>query len=168
VVYYKEIHITVVGHEREVTSKVVINNARYPVCKCPIINKFANDSLLLLRIFGVGPIAGITIMGSICWLKATSGTGRMIGAMLGTVGSFVVAHHVLRMPWRSRFRCPFAIAGLGLRYFKINFLDMFGHPFRKPFLIALSKVDSFGLQRDWWENLMPLLQVRTECVNVAK
>ena len=53
--------------------------------------------------------------------------------------------HVLLMPWRGLFMCPFAVAGLGLRYFRINFLVKFGHPFRKPFRTAFNSVDNFGL-----------------------
>jgi hypothetical protein len=51
---------------------------------------------------------------------------------------------VLQMPWCGCFMCPFAVAELGLRYFNINFSDMFGHPLRKPLLTALSKVESLG------------------------
>ncbi len=62
----------------------------------------------------------------------------------------------------------FTVAGLGLRYFRINFLLRFGHPLRKPFRTALSNVKIFGLHNNWCENLMPLAQVLTECVNVAR
>ncbi len=74
---------------------------------------------------------------------------------------------VLRIPWQGRFMCPLAMAGLGLRYFKINFLLMFGHPSRNPRRTALSNVEILGLPRDWWENWTAFIRVHTECVNAA-
>jgi len=74
---------------------------------------------------------------------------------------------VLRMPWRGRFMCPFAVAVLGLRYLRINVSDKCGHPLRNPRRTALRRVEILGLQRDWWVNLTALARVRTECVNVA-
>ena len=56
--------------------------------------------------------------------------------------------HVLLMPCSGRFMCPFAVAGLGFRYLRINFSVKFGHPFRKPFRTAFSSVDIFGLHND--------------------
>ena len=59
---------------------------------------------------------------------------------------------VLRMLCRGCFMCPFAVAGLGLIYFSISFSEMFGHPLKKPFCVALRSVDIFGLHRDWCAN----------------
>ncbi len=84
---------------------------------------------------------------------------------MGAVGVFVC---VLCMPCRGRFMCPFAVAGLGLRYLRMSFLVMLGQPFRKPLRTAFSRVEIFGLQSDWCANLIPLLCVRTECVNDAR
>jgi hypothetical protein len=74
---------------------------------------------------------------------------------------------VLQILWRGRFMCPLAVAGLRLRYFKINFLLMFGHPSRNPRRTALSNVKILGLPRDWWANQTAFIRVRTECVNNA-
>jgi hypothetical protein len=35
---------------------------------------------------------------------------------------------VLLIPCLGLFICPFPVAGLGFKYFRINFLLMFGHP----------------------------------------
>ena len=51
---------------------------------------------------------------------------------------------VLRMPCRGRFICPFAVAGLGFKYFRIRVSDKLGHPFRKPRRTAFSRVDILG------------------------
>jgi hypothetical protein len=53
--------------------------------------------------------------------------------------------------------CPFADAGLGLRYLVIPVAVRFGYPLRKPRLMALRSVDSHGLHDDWWENLTLLV-----------
>ncbi len=63
--------------------------------------------------------------------------------------------------------CPFAVAGLGFRYLRINFSKKFGHLSRTPLRTAFSSVDIFGLQSDWCVNLMPLPLVHMECVNNA-
>ncbi len=90
------------------------------------------------------------------WLDATEigGLARWIGvpsmswvraavmAMSGGCTLKGVVHHI---PWRGRFMCPFAVAGLVFKYFNTNFLLMFGHPLRKPHLTALSKVEIQGL-----------------------
>ncbi len=55
---------------------------------------------------------------------------------------------VLLMPCLGRFMCPFAVAGLGFRYLRINFSFKFGHPFRKPFQMVFSSVDIFGLHNN--------------------
>ena len=55
---------------------------------------------------------------------------------------------VLCMPCLGCFICPFAVAGLGFKYFRINFLLMFGHPFRNPLQTAFKSVNIFGLHKD--------------------
>ena len=72
---------------------------------------------------------------------------------------------VLRSPLRGRFIYPFAVAGLGLRYFKINSSLMYGHPFKNPRRVALINLDIFGLHSDWWANLTRFALVETECAN---
>ncbi len=56
---------------------------------------------------------------------------------------------VLCMPWCGRFMCPFAVAGLGLRYFVTPFAVRLGHPLRYPRGIAFGSVEMRGLQRYW-------------------
>ena len=71
------------------------------------------------------------------------------------------------MPWQGRFICPFAVAGLGFKYFRINFTLTFGHPSRNPFRTALSIVEIFGLHNDWCANFTAFTLVLIECVNPA-
>ncbi len=65
------------------------------------------------------------------------------------------------------FMWPFAVAGLKLRYFSINFLLRLG-PLRKPFRTTLSNVKILGLHNDWCANFTQFAWVLTECVNVAR
>jgi len=70
---------------------------------------------------------------------------------------------VLRSPCRGCFMYPFAVAGLGLRYFSINSSVMNGHPLRNPLRVALISFDIFGLPRDWWANFTWFARVFIEC-----
>jgi len=74
---------------------------------------------------------------------------------------------VLFIPWRGRFICPFAVAGLGFKYFRINFTLTFGHPSRNPFWMAFNIDEIFGLHNDWCANFMAFTLVLIECVNPA-
>ena len=74
---------------------------------------------------------------------------------------------VLFIPWRGRFICPFAVAGLGFKYFRINFTLTFGHPSRNPFRTAFNSDDIFGLHNDWCANFTAFTLVLIECVNPA-
>ncbi len=62
---------------------------------------------------------------------------------------------------------PFAVAGLGFKYFTTSSELRFGHPFRNPRRIAFMRDNILGLHNDWWANLTALARVRTEWVNVA-
>ena len=62
---------------------------------------------------------------------------------------------------------PLAVAGLGFRYLRISFSDMLGHPFRKPFRVALRSVDILGLHNDWCANLTLLALVEMEWAKTA-
>ena len=55
---------------------------------------------------------------------------------------------VLLIPYRGSFIHPFAVAGLGLRYFKISSSVIFGHPLRNPFRVAVNNLDILGLHSD--------------------
>ena len=79
----------------------------------------------------------------------------------------VIQGVVLLMHWRGRFMCPFAVAGLGLRYLRISFSVMLGHPLRKLRRTALRRVEIFGLPNNWCANCTALTRVRTDCVNAA-
>ncbi len=107
----------------------------------------------------------------------------MIGGIIGTMGTSrmfsivilrtfcagtIVLGVVLLMPWRGRFMCHFVVAGIWLRYFKINFLEIFGHPLRYPLGTAFCNVENGGLHSTWLENFTLLAHVRMECVNNAR
>ncbi len=74
---------------------------------------------------------------------------------------------MLRIPCRGLFMCPLAVAGLGLRYLRINFSLIFGQPIKKPCCVAFSIVEIFGLHNDWCANFTAFSLVCTECVNAA-
>ena len=87
--------------------------------------------------------------------------------MLACCGSGLCFGVVLWMPCRGCFMWPFAVAGLGFRYFSISFSEMLGHPLRKPLRVALRSVDIVGLHRDWCANFTLLARVKIECANCA-
>ncbi len=74
---------------------------------------------------------------------------------------------MLQIPCHGRFICPFAVAGLGLRYFETPLAVRFGHPLRYPPWIALRRVEMHGLHRDWWAKWMLLDLFHRECVKKA-
>ena len=95
--------------------------------------------------------------GMICWFTGVLSCCT-IGVFFGVV---------LCMPCRGRFMWPFAVAGLGLRYLSISFLEMFGHPLRKLFWVALRSVDILGLHSNWCENFTFFARVEMEWANCA-
>jgi hypothetical protein len=58
------------------------------------------------------------------------------------------------MPWCWRRIWPFAVAGLGFKFFEMPFAVRLGHPLRYPLLIAFRSVEMRGLHNDWWANQM--------------
>ena len=48
---------------------------------------------------------------------------------------------VLLIPFFGRFICPFAVAGLGFKYYVTNLSDIFGHPIRYPYRKAFIKLE---------------------------
>jgi hypothetical protein len=82
-------------------------------------------------------------------------------------GAAVVLGVLLCMPLRGRFMCPFAVAGLKLKYFNTNISLMLGHPRMNPCQIALRSVEIRGLPNNWWENLTAFTLVLMEWVNDA-
>jgi len=72
------------------------------------------------------------------------------------------------MPCRGRFMYPFAVAGLGFRYFSMASVEMYGHPLRKPFRVALSSFDIFGLHSAWCAKRTFNALCRIECAKDAE
>ena len=75
---------------------------------------------------------------------------------------------MLLMPYRGRFMHPFAVAGLGFRYFNIISSEMYGHPLRKPRRVALRSLDILGLHNAWCWNFILFALVLIECANMAE
>ncbi len=61
---------------------------------------------------------------------AICGTGASASHVLGTCGG--VFGCVLLIPFFSLFMCPFAVVGLGFKYFVMGSSLISGHPLRKP------------------------------------
>jgi hypothetical protein len=74
---------------------------------------------------------------------------------------------VLLIPCLGRFMCPFAVAGLGFKYLRINVSLMPGHPLKYPRRVLFSRLEIFGLHDDWCANFTALARVVTKCVNIA-
>jgi hypothetical protein len=97
-----------------------------------------------------------------------TGTASIIGTGTRVFGAWCVTlGQVLLMPWRGRFMWPFAVAVIGLRFFRMNVSFIMGHPLRNPHRTALRSKEILGLHRDWCANLTALARVCTECVNAA-
>ena len=62
---------------------------------------------------------------------------------------------------------PLAVAGLGFKYLRMSVSEILGHPFRKPFRVALSSLDILGLHSDWCANLTLLALVEMEWAKTA-
>ena len=60
------------------------------------------------------------------------------------------------------------MAGLGLRYLRINLSDMLGQPRTNSWCVAFRSVDILGLRNDWCANMTELARFLMECVNVAR
>ena len=86
----------------------------------------------------------ISLGAASAWIGIPLGAGPR-GVVLGILFIFRV---VLLMLCCGCFICPFAVVELGLRYFNIISLLIFGHPLSKPFLVALNRVDILGLHSD--------------------
>ena len=64
--------------------------------------------------------------------------------------------------------CPFAIAGLGFKYLRINILLVPGHPFKYPHRVAFNREEIFGLHNNWCAKLTTVLTcVVAKCMNIA-
>jgi hypothetical protein len=112
----------------------------------------------------------ITLGPGIAGGTKSSGRGNHSGGgTMGNVGETdAVLGRVLCISCRGRFMWPFAVAGLGLRYFSMSFSERLGHLLRNPFRTALNNVEILGLHNDWCVNLTPLARIFTECMNEAR
>ncbi len=127
-------------------------------------NRFASVWLSILSSITLGIRAkGISGIGGYCWctMSLTTIGGRRHGDASAWT---IVGVLVLRMPCLGRFICPFAVAGLGSRYFVTPCNIRLGHPLRYPRQIAMKRVEILGLQRDWCANQMLFAFVCTVCV----
>jgi hypothetical protein len=110
-------------------------------------NIFASDEisyvLIMFVLLGCGRM-GETLEWLIEILSKLQESSSTSGIALACI-SFCL---VLRMSIRGRFMWPLAVAGLGLRYLVTPAALRFEHPFKKPHLIALSKVEMQGLHKD--------------------
>ncbi len=68
-----------------------------------------------------------------------TGASRVLGPCGGDFG------FVLLIPFFGLFICPFAVAGLGFKYFVTSSLPILGHPMRKPLRNAFKRKEIFGL-----------------------
>ncbi len=75
---------------------------------------------------------------------------------------------VLRMPWQRCFMCPLAVAGLGLRYFRINFFSQMRAPFEKPLADCFEQGRYFGIAERLMCKLTLFPRVCTECAKGAR
>jgi hypothetical protein len=81
------------------------------------------------------------------------------GVSSGVWGVRVDLGVMLRILLRGRFRWPFALAGLAMRYLRTMCASRWGAPLRKPALMALSNEAMGGLQKLWWANFTLLILV---------
>ncbi len=94
-----------------------------------------------------------------------NGDGASCRPACGSVMSF---GQVLLILCLGHFICQFAIAGLGLRYLRINYSERLGHPLRNPLQTAFRRVEILGLHNEWCMNFTPFALVFTECVKLAR
>ncbi len=102
-------------------------------------NIFASDETLSVLIMFA--LLGHSGMGeTLEWLIEILSKSRGLSGTGGITLACILFCLVLIMPIRGHFMWPLAVAGLGLRYLVTPATLRFGHPFKKPRLIALSKV----------------------------
>ncbi len=154
--------------------------------KFPVRSLYATPDILLANAPKQNTFAIDSSLGMMsAWLHAqyagpwycggSTKIGKMIGAsFLIVVGIFIIlslffgsGFRVLLIPCFGHFMWPFAVAGLGFKYFTTSSWLRLGHPLRNPRCIALMRDDIVGLHNDWCAYFMVLACVRMECVNVA-
>jgi hypothetical protein len=150
------------------------------LANAPKANTFAMDLSILLSTMRLGwwsAGGALLARNSVMCSKGASGSWAMagitclLGMMLYSMASWggrrEIRGVVLRNPCRGLFIWPFAIAGLGFKYFRIYCLLMLGHPQRKPCLTVFRRVDMGGLPSNWWAHFTAFMRLCTKCVNVA-
>ena len=97
-------------------------------------------------------------------ILATVSCAKIGNGLCTTLGTGVMFTLVVeRIPIRGFFMWPFAVAGLGGRYFVMRCSDRLGQPSRNPERTAFSSVEIGGLHIDWCANLTAFSFVRMEC-----
>ena len=81
------------------------------------------------------------------------------GVSSGVWGVRVDLGVMLLILLRGRFRWPFALAGLAMRYLRTMCASRWGAPLRKPTLMALSNEAMGRLQKLWCANFTLLILV---------
>jgi hypothetical protein len=123
---------------------------------------FAMDSLLS-SVMMIGRVTSCIAGGTSSILPVSLSTSTR-----GDMGNvYLSLGVVLFIPYCGCFIHPFAVAGLGLRYFSIISSEIYGQPLRKLFLVAFNNLDILGLHNAWCWNFTLLARVVIECVNMA-
>jgi hypothetical protein len=74
---------------------------------------------------------------------------------------------MLHIPFFGQFMWPFAVAGLGFKYFAISSLLRLEHTWRKPLRSVFMRDNILGLHNNLCANFTAFACVCTECVKVA-
>ncbi len=145
---HEETYVSFEGHEQKGPVRSLYSIPVRLSANAAKQNIFASDETLSVSIMftllgrggtGETPEWSIEILSK---LQGSSGTG---GITLACISFCLVLH----MPICGCFMWPLDVAGLGLRYLVTPTTALrFGHPFKKPHLIALSKVEMWGLHKD--------------------
>ncbi len=138
--------------------------------KAPKQNTFAIELLSRIRFASCcAPYAGLWYGGGSMKTGKTGGAtwGTRVGTLLMTSPFFAAALPMLFIPFFGCFMWPFAVAGLGYKYFATSSWLRLGHPWRKTLRSAFTLEDILGLHNNWCENFTAFACVCTECVKVA-
>ncbi len=147
----KEAYATIQGYKLYNPVRLLYMILLFLSANVPNVNMLATEgsNLSSRMTFGCGMWFGIsgTFQTLSSWLDVMDNGGwastigvsltRSCGAalMAGSAGGTPFGV-MLQIPCHGLFMWPLAVAGPGFKYFKINLLLMFGHPFRKPHLTA--------------------------------
>jgi hypothetical protein len=158
VIQGKKTYTSVKEHEGEVSCEVVVNHAGDFVGKSAEAKNVGNGFIICnyvganRRVVCWAVVWGASLKsGRIGGFACAIGGGE-IEATAGCCGLGINAWRgfflVLRIPFFGRFMCPFAVAGLGFRYFVTTSLLRSGHPLRNPFFNSFMRLEIVGLHID--------------------